>query len=363
MKKIRNLLVWACLLIPMVTLAGKESRINYEKKLNFSFNVNNNAHFQLTNKYGDITFYSWDKNVISATVTITVKADNQEDAKRIANGIQIEKSQSGNNVSLTTNYSSGGSSTSFWNLFFGGGMSSQKNISIDYKVYLPRSLGVLNVVNKYGDISGNQVPGAVNVTLHYGHIHLSDIQRSLNLEVKYGEGSITDVTGANIQSAYTDFHLDKIKRLNMHYEYGDLKIGSLGSARFDGSYGDIYAGQITDLQSTTSYSDYRIAVIGSRAVIETSYGDVEINKTSSNLKQLSVTLRYSDLSVGFPANLPMRIEANLQYGDLDTDLRGLRVVKAVEKSTQTSYVAQTQGGSGAVVQISGKYGDVDLENN
>src|SRR5699024_1021071 len=129
-----NLLVWACLLIPMVTLAGKESRINYEKKLNFSFNVNNNAHFQLTNKYGDITFYSWDKNVISATVTITVKADNQEDAKRIANGIQIEKSQSGNNVSLTTNYSSGGSSTSFWNLFFGGGMSSQKNISIDYKV-------------------------------------------------------------------------------------------------------------------------------------------------------------------------------------------------------------------------------------
>lgn len=362
MKRIFFLLVGLLILQSGTILAGGLHKISYTRTLNFSFKVDKNAQFNLSNEYGDIHLYRWDKNVISVTVAISVKADNEDAAQRIANGIQIKKSQNGNRVYLKTDYSNKGNANSFWNLFFGGGLTTKKSISIDYKVYLPSSLGTLNVQNKYGAVEGKKIPGVSHFKLSYCQFHLSDIYKPLYLDAKYGEGSLTEVNNATIEAAYTDFYLDKIRQLKMHYEYGDVNIDQAGSVLLDGSYGDIEAGQISELRSNTNYSDYEIDFIEKSAIIATAYGDVEIKKTGSGLQNLHVTLRYSDLYVSITKGIPVTITASLQYGDIDADLSGLQIVKDIQKGTHTYYKAHSSDTGGTIIQIDGQYSDVELEN-
>lgn len=364
MKMICKMMAGLFILIPFIALAGNAPKNHYKKTKTLLFTVEDNASLQLSNEYGDITFYRWDKNEISATITITVKADNEDAAKKIAGGIQIEQRADGNSVYIRTNYSkTGDQSGSFWKMFFGGNITSRKSVSIDYKVYVPKSLGKMDIQNKYGDIRGNQLPGKVHIKMSYGNFHLSDIQQPFDLDVRYGDGSITDVANATIDAGYTDFHFDKVKQLKMQYEYGDVKIGSAGIVELNGSYGDVYASHIGKLMSTTKYSDYQIDYIGTDAVIETSYGDIKINKTGDKLNQLEIGLNYSDLYANI-SGVPLNIEVSLQYGDLDADLDGLQVIGNTNKGSKTLYKARSSsGGQRANIQINGRYSDVELDND
>lgn len=332
----------------------------YERNITFSFQVNNQAALQLENKYGNVTFYRWDKNQIQANITITVKAESEEQARKIAGEIAIEKSQSGNTVSLHTNYNVSNASSSFWNLFFNSGSVGRKNIRIDYKVYVPASLGKLTVQNKYGDVAGNHIPGDVEVVLHYGNFHLSDLPGHLKLDVDYGDGSLIDIASGTVHADYTDFHIDKVQNLQIRYKYSDLTIGQAGNVVLNGSYGDISAESIGNLQSQTAYGDYRIRNLDMRAAISSAYGDVHIDRTGRGLKQLSVTTRYADLFVGFPEELRIKVQVNLSYGDFDRGSVSLQEVEKSEKGAQIVYAGRSPGaGSGAaVVSVTGAYSDV-----
>src|SRR5690625_2309393 len=236
MKKLINILLLLALLMPESAFSGELFKINYQRKLQFSFQVGDKASFDLINKFGDVSLQQWEENKISVRVTITVKASSKEQAKGIAEGIKIERNQNGNNVSVKTIYNNTRSSSSFWDLFFGGNTNENKKIKIDYKIYLPKSLGTLDIQNKYGGITGNQIPGNVRMQLSYGHFHLNGIKKQLSFRLKYSEGSLTDIKNATLESAYTDLHIDRIQNMVLQYKYGDIKINRIAKASIKGSY-------------------------------------------------------------------------------------------------------------------------------
>ena len=355
----KKLILLMSLLLP--TLVGARGKVNYEKKEVVTFTVSDNATLNLSNTYGDVQLYHWDKNVIQATVTIEVRAGTDEQAREVADHIQIQRSKNGNTVSIQTLYDPDNNS-SFWKMFFGSSSNSRKDVHIDYKVYLPASLGKLNLRNRYGNVSGNQIPGNVNMELHYANFHLSGIQRALSLQVKYGDGSLTDIAQVNAVADYSDLRLDKIKNMNLQYSYGDLSIGNLGSLVVKGKYGDINIASVDQLTANTTYGDYHIRNIQTQGNIATAYGDVRIDQTGGNLQELKVDAKYSDISAGIGAS-QVRVEADLSYGDLDADISGLSTKENIQKGANVHFRAATSGGdNGAHIVITGAYSDIDLHS-
>ncbi len=361
MKKILHITGILLLILPFWgPVKGDSFRLTYKRNINLSFQVKDHAAFNLENKYGNIHFYQWDKNQIKATITITVKAGNDEEAKKIADGITIEKNQGGNRVSLRTDYSPSGSS-SVWSMLFGSTSGGKKSVRIDYEVYLPQSLATLSVSNKYGNIAGSRIPGAVNIDLSYGHFSLDNIQKPLNFQVKYGSGSLTNLSDAIIEAAYTDFNMDGIKRLKMHFKYSDLVFGTADNILLDGSYGDISAKSISQLQSNTSYGDYKIENLERGATITTAYGDVHINRTRA-LKQLKISARYSDIFLGVSRSQPLQVNVQLNYGDFGSNGLTLQNIEKGNKGSRTTFIAHSPGAganAGRIV-IEGSYSDVKL---
>src|SRR5690625_945248 len=112
MKRMIQLTGMLLFMLPFAVFAKDNiNRVTYKRSLNFSFQVKNGATLELINKYGDIHFYSWDKNQIRSDITIMVKAGDEEEAKKIADAVNIQKDQNGNLVSLHTDYEPSGSSS------------------------------------------------------------------------------------------------------------------------------------------------------------------------------------------------------------------------------------------------------------
>lgn len=350
------------LLLPLAVHAGPFLRPqSYSRKIVKTFSVESGASLNITNKYGKITLQRWNKDEIRAEITITVNASSDEDAQKLADQVVIQSRQSSQNVTLVTDYNKGGNS-SFWQKFFGSAGEGRKDVHIDYLVYVPASTASIDVRNNFGDVAGNNLPGKLTMELNYGNFHVGQVAGTVAVSANYCKGTLYGIHGGSIRANYTDFQLDQVNNLDISSNYSNYRISRAGAIQLKSNYGDIIAENIASITSRSTYGDYRIATLQKAGDISTTYGDVRIKSLGTGFDTLTINPTYSDVSIGIPAALAVRLQVHVSYGSIRT---GDIPLQQVQKSTarHSSFLeaeAGEKGSPSALIQVNGTYSVVNF---
>ncbi|MGH2643186.1 MAG: DUF4097 family beta strand repeat-containing protein, partial [Chitinophagaceae bacterium] len=305
-------------LVPLGSYGTSVSVVPFTRTVTKTFTVGNGAQLSINNKYGKVILHTWDKNEIQAIITITANGSNSNNSQSLTNQVNIQSDQTGNNVTLSTQYDVVNSASSFWKRFFGGGGNQKDFIHIDYAVYVPQSLANMRVVNNYGDVAGDNIPGDLVLNINYGNFHINRVAGNFQLNANYGNGSLTDISNGTIHANYTDFNLDNIKNMQISSNYSDYKIANAGQIVFNGNYGNFSVGKIDKITCGSNYTDYKINTLQRQAKMEITYGDIRIQTLGNQFSGMKIQSTYGNVKAGIPRNLPIRLDIDLTHGDINT---------------------------------------------
>ncbi|MDR6569311.1 hypothetical protein [Chitinophaga ginsengisegetis] len=347
------------LLLPLLAQAHNGSTI-YKRTIVKEFTVNDNATLNLSNKYGKIIFHAWNKNEIKATITVTGFGKNDEQAKAIAELVEVNTNQGNNGVSLTTYYNPSKNNSGWFS--WGGKMDSKDYVNIDYDIYIPQSLQNLMVKNQFGDVIADKFSFPVTLEMNYCTFDIREAQ-DLVFKINYcDKGKVGKAANVRVRGNYSAIRGGQLESLDANSNYSEYAFNRVGSLRISSNYDDYKMDVTGAVSGRGTYSDVRLRELQQSVDLNMTYGDVKIEKVGNGFKQADFQLTYSDLNISFGSRQPLSIEANLVNGDLDTGGLELKNVISNKMNSNLRFKALAGGGSESspYIKIRGTNTDVKL---
>lgn len=345
---------------PFISKADSE----YNKVFDKEFAVKKSTSLYLKNKYGQINVENWDKNSISIHVEVTVENSNESKAKIMLDAINIVFSEDDDIVSAVTQFDEDIMNN---NRRLFSSLSDQE-LSIDYKVLMPKYVGI-DIVHKYGDIYMAEFTNKVRVELKYGNIKIQKLLRGDEDEINtlvlsYGAAEIGELGWAKIDVRYSnDIVIDKARALVVCSRYSGFKIGSVNSIVIDSKYDNFSIGPVANIVGESGYTSYDIEKLFSKFNLTTKYGDVKIKEVDDNFDNLTFNGSYTDFKAGIGSKASYNIDAKASYSSIKYYAQVTRVNRIEgNTSTEINGVVGEKTNPKAQVYIRTKYGNVNLVN-
>lgn len=149
------LFILLAIFLSTLALSGQEVTKEFHKE----YKANKNATLNISNKYGDVIIQNWDKDMVVIDVKVSVSFPNKERAGKLLNYIDVQFSESENQISARTMIDN--------RFSFSGWGNESRRFSINYNVKMPLSTN-LTLTNKYGDVNIDELHNLVNLDIKYG---------------------------------------------------------------------------------------------------------------------------------------------------------------------------------------------------
>ncbi len=304
MKKI-SLFIGLAIVLSLITYNVNASREEFVKKINKEYTVNKDALLSVSNKYGDVNCFNWDKNVIAIDVTITVVARNKEKADDIFDRINIKISGSKNKVEAVTEIEK--ISSSWGNLKF----------SIDYDIKMPKTIN-LDILNKYGSIFIEEVTGETDITIKYGDLQVEKLlNENNNITVKYSNASFDFLEAGKLEIKYSDLEIDHSNKLNIETRFSDVKIDNTGYILFDSGYDDVEIDEVSEIYNESKFSSFEINRLIKNLDFNIEYGGCTVDNVLAGFNEIKIISKYANFELEIDSDASYYLEADVKYGNLD----------------------------------------------
>ena len=295
------------------------------------------ALLQVNNDYGDIRVEAGSREEIEIRLTKEVVADDQEQARQVADRIQISQRREGDLLEVTTNRESG--------------RAGQQRLSTDLFLRVPARLAAvlksrhgdirvsglentLSVENASGDVDIDAQQGALTVVNEYGHIQVRRSRGEMKLENRRGRILLDDGVGnATVSNLYD---LATVRRLEgdvtIKNRFGSVRVSDVsGSVTIDAPGSSVsvkgtrQAVHVQNSQKTVSISESQgpveLETSYSRVELKGIYGIVDLRATHSEITARNMKSKFSCKAIGSRLSL-----SALEDGfDVVTTLRPITV--------------------------------------
>ncbi|WP_157986566.1 hypothetical protein [Chitinophaga alhagiae] len=344
------------LLWPFAAFAAKgdeEHKIRVVKE----FKAGSGSDLAVLNKYGKIVIKVWDKPVVRAEIEIVGFGKNQEQARSIAEMVNIAGSESGSSIRIETKYNPGGSR---WFSF--GRKDSRDYVNINYVVNIPRNIKAVALENQFGDILARDLPFDTRISVNYGFFDIGNAEK-LKVTMNYTDKArIEQVHRLELNANYSSLRCGSTKELKVNSNNSSYTFGEAGNMRLNSNYDEYRLTAVNDLSLSGNYSNLRAETLKKNAVFNVNYTDLNIRRVDAAFSSITAHLRYSDLKLGMADRSAFRITANLHHGSLTTGDFEWKNVTNIRKNNNLSFSAITSNGTDAsgLIKIDGAYCDVKL---
>jgi hypothetical protein len=362
----KALLIFGLIMIGFSSLSAKE----YTKELIRSFKVNSDAKFDISNRKGNVTITTWDKNTIKIEAKIIVNAKTQEEAELFFKRIKLNFDKSPEYVKATTVKET--EETGWFDWVFGG--TKVWNWNVHYKISMPKT-NDLKANNKFGNMYVSGIGGAADLTLKYGDFKFSGFDK-LTCELAYAEGSITDTKHLDLDVKFSDLQLRNTKDITMmskHSEieideateisssssFDDFEIGSVNILNSNGKYDDFSIGKVGKINVVGKHSDFEIENILNSGDFDLEYGEVVIENLSDAIESLKLIGEHTEFI----------IDANESSFNLvvDGDNTNINTPNSMKKTSETkkNQTLKLKGKVGknatkSLIEVRTKYGSLKI---
>jgi len=396
-KSITNLLLPAALLLVLPLGAGDlpTQRQDYEKNYSETFSVDGSGDVRLSNRYGEITVETWDRDEVKIDVRVKVSADDQDDADRLFNRIEVSFTGGANSASAITSIGSngkrkgkkgGGNILTDWIdeiewpwSSSGNNYGSSNDFRVYYRVKMPASAS-LETEAKYCDVSLPDLSGNTDLSVGYGNLVAGDLTGRNEVSVSYGTARIDQLgdnstfrvrycDGNEIRKAaslrydgrYSETEVGTVDRLTVNAGYEELEVESARELRIDGNYNDILVDRVERIFLDGNYSDVEIGEVIRELEVDASYGDLEINHLRTGFERIYIRVNYIDVELDVDTDAGFTFDLSTRYGGIDFDT-SRATNKNSNKSGSTRTVTGSFPGKGkGTIDISTSYGDISID--
>ncbi len=328
----------------------------FTKIIKEEFTANNSTELSLNNKFGDIEVNNWDKDLISIEVEISVDISDEDKANRILSYVDINFSETGNNIYVETVFDS---------KLEKGSWNNNYDLDIQYKVYIPEYIS-LSVENKYGDTFINNLAGKLYCDIKYGKLKVNELSRGddkpLNeINIAYGSGYIEKVDWLKSSIKYSTFEIEEGQAIILVSKYSKFYLDEVSSLVSESKYDQYELGELNNFVVSAGYSNFKIDEINKKFQIESKYTQVKVESIPSGFEKISIENAYGGYKLGIDANASYHLDGEADYSKIyypENDSKINRIVENNEMNVSGLIGGDTNTKS--VVDIETRYGNVKL---
>lgn len=309
----------------------------------------------LSNPSGSITISSHPDKVIKIQAHKKVKAKDAEEAKKIAEHIEIEVTSQGETVNVKTDFEDF-KKENFWDFLFGQKLSH--SAWVDYQVWVPEDCQ-LGISATSADINVSNIKSQVGISCTSGDIQLKEINGNLEISATSGDMILTGIKGAaSISVTSGDLRLDGLEgTLDYQSSSGDVKAENIqgGEIRIQTSSGDIRLSKVSgEIEMEGSSSDIIVDQTEGSLSAHTTSGDILAKSEKLNGKSYSLETSSGDIKFSLPGHQGGRLELETVSGTIRANLP--MTVELVSEHKLSGYINK----AGPEIYIHTTSGDVLL---
>ena len=309
MKKSQNTsfkLILLTLLLFTVGLAN--AQVSDRKELTKGFLVDKGTIVDVSNKYGDITVNTWDKDSVWVEINYEVSDKNYERLRKKMNEISFELTQSGHFVVVNTVISSSRNmlldELTKLKETIGVGESQ---VEINIKLTLPDNLN-LRIKNKYGNMYIDDYKGDLTVDLSNGRLKAHDLTGYVNLKISFGDAIINTIDTGNLEIYYSELNLADARKLRINSKTSDITITEVAQLLVNSSRDDYRIRMISSFETESSWTDFSITEFTSQSDIKMNYGDLTIENIRPSMENMMIDARSTKINLYFDKELDVNFD-------------------------------------------------------
>jgi hypothetical protein len=279
-----------------------------------------NPSLKVRNTSGEIKIESHPENKIIIDASKVVEADNSEEAKRRADGIEVVIENYDSKVEIETKYTPL-KSKSFWEKVLG--FDGKSSGYVDYHILVPEKIE-LNIFCISGDVIISDISGGVEVNVTSGDLWIKRVKGHLDLETTSGDMEISTIEGDVVASGTSS-------NLEMFDVKGDANLSStsgdisgedvVGSIQINNTSGDVSLKEIQgNIEATTVSGEMMIDQKEGGLHLESSSGDVEVKTKIFPQYKYYVETSSGYIRLLLPQDSNAEVELETSSGSLDCKL-------------------------------------------
>lgn len=312
----------------------------------------------ISNKYGDVIIESWDKDQILIDVKVTVDMPNKEKAQRLLDLIDVQFSESANEITAKTIID---------DKFNFTGWGDSRKFSIDYNIKMPVGTD-LSLVNKYGNTEIDELHGLLALDIKYGNLTAGKLTRGNvkpfnKLIIAYGKGTIDEIGWLDLNERYVgNMQIAKSQAILLDSKYSKLSLGEISSVVGESKYDNIRIENINNLVLENGYTEVNIGELSKKLTYNGSYGSFSIDRVPDGFESIDVETRYMGVRLGIEESANYKLDAKVSYGGLkyneDNFKNQRRIVE--NNSHEVSGIIGKLENPTSRVNVTASYGNVRL---
>ena len=311
---------------------------------------------------GDVEIHASDQNTIEAVVKETIRASNEDEAKKLSNDLKLSFVEQAGRYLLQTNLDSL--------------PNNGRNVRLDITLRVPKAFNT-EITTERGDITLDGLKGEQTLTAKGGDLRVSnveglvrahksgassefrDIKGNVDIDGRGRDVEASNVTGTVVvngefsgsvqfqnvgqtlrfNSSRTEMTVQKLSgRLNM-------ELGSLDASGVDGPF------EVSTKQKDISLEEFKHSV-----KIATTNGGVRLQTSTPPTQPLSVDVDKGEIEIALPPKSNFQVDARSRHGNVECEFPGL----TVNEDGETQSITGTFGKGGPTLRLANSYGTIHL---
>jgi len=187
------LLLTGSIILSNTAIAAEEPKIEKKKTYSKSYKVSSSEKVSFDNRFGELKIATWEKNEVKVDVTMTGKANTDERAQEILNGIRIEDGKNGSGVFFKTHIDNQDKKYNKQDKE----KYRNEGFSIDYVIYMP-SRNPLSAKNEFGKTIIPDYAGEIEVESKFGSLTAGNLTNVKRVRVEFGESAIESISNGKL---------------------------------------------------------------------------------------------------------------------------------------------------------------------
>jgi hypothetical protein len=323
-------------------------QVTESRQLTKGFKIAKNSIVDISNKYGDISIETWQKDSVKVEIFVQVSDKSRDKLRKKMDGISFELTQTGHYIVINTMVGDTKNILfSELNKFKENIGISESQVEINMKLSVPDNLE-LRVSNKFGNVYIDDYKGDLTIDMSNGKLKANDLLGYVNAKINFGEATINTIDSGTLEIYYGKLNLSSAKKIKITSKTSEITITEVEQLLVNSSRDTYRIRMIDDFETQSSWTDFSITEFKHKSDVRMNYGDLSIENVKASFENIFIDAHSSKISLCFDKKIDINFDITT-----DKDLN-LPMNSKIDKKEQIDPAEK-------MVRYYGRTGDIKIE--
>lgn len=298
------------LLIITHLLAKDDSDFEDSKVFTKAFKSTSDFELEITNKHGNVSIETWDKDSVFIEATIKVETSNLDRLESMLDNINIDFSPHTDYLAVTTEWNDAGKGIKNDILKIFG----EQSVNVNYKIKVPGNISV-DINNKYGNVEMVNFDGKVKLDVSHGDINVRNLTKLKTIKLKYGKLKAKKISTGDIYARFSKIRIDEVDNIDLDCASSEIEIEQANRVVIKSLSDEIEIENVNTVQINATFSDIEIEKLETSVKGNIKHGNIDIDLVNDSFSEISLNGQNTDIELNFTVNSSFEYFVQLEKGE------------------------------------------------